>query len=119
MSTRTAGYVTGQSYDDDHCMINLDLQTLSGEELRLRVERSTVGSEVRKMILDRLPVKIGARLVLDHTRKQTSEQGVEEAVTVRLKLHQTLQEQGLAEAEKVILSLTYVPTHLTYVHGAS
>eukprot|EP00434_Breviolum_minutum_P004217 symbB.v1.2.003716.t1/scaffold209.1/size267950/14 len=109
----TAGYATGgQSYDDG--MINLDVQTLTGEveELTLRVERSTLGSEVRKMVLEKLPVKLGAKLVLDHTRKQTSEQGVEEAVTVRLKLHQTLQEQGLAEAEEAILSLTYVPTQL-------
>ena len=35
---------------------------------------------------------------------------MEEAV--RLKLHQTLQEQGLAEAETAILCCTYVPTQL-------
>ena len=62
------------------------------------------------MVLDTLPVRSGAKLVLDHMRHQTSEQGVEEAV--RLKLHQTLQEQGLAEAESAILCCTYVPTQL-------
>ena len=100
-----AGYPVGQSYDNDHGMINLDVRTLTGEEFRLRVERSTLGSEVRTMVLDNLPVRSGAKLVLH----QASEQ-VEEAV--RLKLHQTLQEQGLAEAETAILCCTYVPTQL-------
>ena len=106
----SAGYPVGQSCDEDHGMINLDVRTLSGEEFRLRVERSTRGSEVRNMVLDHLPVRSGAKLVLDHMKQQTSEQGVEE--TVRLKLDQTLQEQGLAEAETVILCCTYVPTQL-------
>ena len=106
----SAGYPVGQSYDNDHGMINLDVRTLAGEEFRLRVERSTRGLEVRKMVLDHLPGRSGAKLVLDHMRHQTSEQGVEE--TVRLKLHQTLQEQGLAEAETAILCCTYVPTQL-------
>ena len=105
-----AGYPVGQSCDNDHGMIDLDVRTLTGEEFRLRVERSTRGAEVRKMILDNLPVRSGAKLVLDHVRHQTSEQGVEE--TVRLKLHQTLQEQGFAEAETAILCCTYVPTQL-------
>ena len=105
-----AAYPVGQSCDNDHGMINLDVRTLTGEEFRLRVERSTRGLEVRKMVLDHLPGRSGAKLVLDHMRHQTSEQGVEE--TVRLKLHQTLQEQGLAEAETAILCCTYVPTQL-------
>ena len=46
---------------------------------------------------------------LDHMKHQTSEQ---EKETVRLKLHQTLQEQGLAKAEAAILCCTYVPTQL-------
>ena len=79
------------------------------KEFRLRVERSTRGSEVRKMVLDHLPGRSGAKLVLDHMRHQTSEQDVEE--TVRLKLYQ-LQEQGLAEEETAILCCTYVPTQL-------
>ena len=106
----SAGYPVGKNYDNDHGMINLDVRTLSGEEFRLRVERSTLGSEVRKMVSDHLPGRSGAKLVLHHMRPQTSEQGVEE--TVRLKLHQTLQEQGLAEAETAILCCTYVPTQL-------
>ncbi len=57
-------------------MINLDVRTLTAEESRLSVERFTLGSEVRKMVL---PVRSGAKLVLDHMRHQTSEQGVEEA----------------------------------------
>ena len=89
MSTATgdAGYPVRQSCDNDHGMIDLDVRTLTGEEFRLRVERSTRGAEVRKMVLDHLPVRRGAKLVLHHMRQQTSEQGVEE--TVRLKLHQT------------------------------
>ena len=106
-----AGYPRwAELHDNDHGMINLDVRTLTGEEFRLRVERSTLGSEVRKMVSDNLPVRSGAKLVLHHTRHQTSEQGVEEAV--RLKLQQTLQEQGLAEAETAILCCTYVPTQL-------
>ena len=103
-----AGYLIGQGCDN-HGMINLDVRTLTGEEFRLRVERSARGSEVRKMVLENVPVRSGAKLVLDHIRQQTSEQ-VEE--TVRLKLHQSLQEQGLAEAETAILCCTYVPTQL-------
>ena len=79
-----AGHPVGQSYDNDHGMINLDVRTLAGEEFRLRAARSTPGSEVRKMILDNLPVRSGAKLVLDHMRHQTSEQGVEEAVRLKL-----------------------------------
>ena len=106
----SAGYPVGQSCDNDQVMIDLDVRTLSGEECRLRVERSTLGSEVRKMVLDNLPVRSGAKLVLDCVKHQTVEQGVEEAV--RLKLHQTLQEQGIAEAGTAILCCTYVPTQL-------
>ena len=112
MST-AAGYArdpVGQNCHNDHGMIDLDVRTLTGEEFRLSVERSTHGSEVLKMVLDHLPGRSGAKPVLDHMRHQTSEQGVEEAV--RLKLHQTLQKQGLAEAETAILSCTYVPTQL-------
>ncbi len=96
-----AGYPIGQSYDNDNGMINIDVRTLTGEEFRLTVHRSTLGSEVRRMVLDNLLVRSGAKLVLDHMTHQASEQ-VEEAV--RLKLHQTLQEQGFAEAETAILA---------------
>ena len=48
------GYPVGQNCDKDHGMINLDVRTLTGEEFRLRVERSTRGAEVRKMVLDHL-----------------------------------------------------------------
>ena len=129
----SAGYPVGQSYDSGHGMINLDVRTLSGEEFRLRVESSTRGSEVRKMVLDILPIRSGGKLVFNLVRHQTSalnsfsffsialppfyhlfmpahQRGVEE--TVRLKLHQTLQEQGLAEEETAILFCTYVPTHV-------
>ena len=106
----SAGHPGGQNCDNDHGMINLDVRTLTGAEFRLRAERSTRGSEVRKMVSDHLPGRSGAKLVLDHMKHQTSEQGVEE--TVRLKLHQTLQEQGFQEAETAILCCTYVPTQL-------
>ena len=112
----SAGYPVGQSCDNDHGMIDLDVRTLTGKDFRLRVERSTHGSEVQKMVLDHLPGRSGAKLVLDHMRQQNSEQGVEEAV--RLKLHQTLQEQGLAEAETAILCCTYCPPSCR-PHGAS
>ena len=67
-----AAYPVGQSCDNDHGMINLDVRTLTGEEFRLRVERSTLGSDVRKMVSDHLPGRSGAKLVLDHMRHQTS-----------------------------------------------
>ena len=38
-----AAYPVGQSYANDHGMINLDVRTLTGKEFRLRVERSTRG----------------------------------------------------------------------------
>ena len=74
----SALYPLGQSWDNDHGMIDLDVRTLTGEEFRLSVERSTRGAEVRKMVLDHLPVRSGAKLVLHHMKHQTSEQGVEE-----------------------------------------
>ena len=73
-------------------MISLDVRSLTGQEFRLGVERSTLGSEVRKIEVDKLSVRSGAKLVLDHTR------------------HQTLQEQGLAEAKTAMLCCTFVPT---------
>ena len=68
----SAGYPVGQSCDNDHGMINLDVRTLAGEEFGLRVERSTRGSEVLKMVLDHLPGRSGAKLVLDHVRHRNS-----------------------------------------------
>lgn len=87
----------------DH--LNLDVQSLTGEEFTLRVEKSMFGWEVRKMVLEKLPFKRGAKLVLH----QIEHQGA--GVAVELKLDETLQQQGIV-AERAILSCTYVPTSL-------
>ena len=110
-----AGYPIGQSYHNDNGMINIDVRTLTGEEFRLRVHRSTLGSEARTMVLDNLPVRSGAKLVLDHMTHQASEQ-VEEAV--RLKLHQTCKNKA-SQRQKQQSCAVHMCQPSCRLHGAS
>ena len=70
-----------------------------GDELNLQASKLLTGSELRRMIRDRLPSKAGARVsVLKETEK--------------LSLKKTLTEQGLAEKQPVSLSYTYEAANL-------
>ena len=87
-------------------MIHLDVRCLNGEGCMLSLSGSTLGSEVRRMVLEQLPSKRGSKLMLHHH-------------AVPLILNQTLQEQGIAGPASV--SCTYLPTDVgaawSYVQG--
>ena len=78
-------------------MINLHVLCLNGEGCKLTLPPSTLGREVRQMVLEQLP-KRGGRLALQNLASP-------------LVLGQTLQEQGI-EGQDVTLSCTYVPTDM-------
>ena len=65
---------------------------LTGEGLTLKVPSSTMASELRRMVLEKLPKK-GAKLVLHHLHS-------------KLQLDQSLQEQGIL-GETATLSCTF------------
>eukprot|EP00435_Cladocopium_sp_Y103_P054606 s77_g17.t2 len=79
-------------------MINLNVLCLNGEGCKLTLPPSTLGREVRQMVLEQLPPKRGGRLALQYRASP-------------LVLGQTLQEQGI-EGQDVTLSCTYVPTDM-------
>ena len=79
-------------------MINLHVLCLNGEGCKLTLPPSTLGREVRQMVLEQLPPKRGGRLALQYLASP-------------LVLGQTLQEQGI-EGQEVALSCTYVPTDM-------
>ena len=79
-------------------MINLQVLCLNGEGCKLTLPPSTLGREVRQMVLEQLPPKRGGRLALQYLASP-------------LVLGQTLQEQGI-EGQDVTLSCTYVPTDM-------
>lgn len=76
--------------------IDLWIQPMNGEELKVTAPKSALGSEVQEMILKKLPPKRGSKLKI-FVNADTLEQNIE------LKLHQTLEEQGLATAEVAFL----------------
>ena len=109
MSTHS-GYPQDSGHGHGNDVIDLDVQRMSGEAIApLRVERSKLGSEVRKMVLKKLTFQPGRKL--DLKIQSISEEDVRGPVT-ELKLHQTLQEQGFAGAKRAILVCTYLATPL-------
>ena len=109
MSTHS-GYPQHSGHGHGNDVIDLDVQRMCGEAIApLRVERSKLGSEVRKMVLKKVTFQPGRKL--DLRIQSISEEDVRGPVT-ELKLHQTLQEQGFAGAKRAILVWTYVATPL-------
>ena len=79
-------------------LIELKVLSFSGEcMLTLNVSDPTLGRELWKMILDKVPSKPGLQLVVSHTS--------------RLVLHQSLQQQGLG-GQRAQVSATYIPVNL-------
>ena len=68
---------------------------LTGEGVTLKVPSSIMAHELRRMVLEKLPTKKGAKLVLHHLHS-------------KLLLGQSLQEQGIL-GETATLSCTYDP----------
>ncbi len=77
--------------------IEIQLLSLTGEGITLKVEKSMLGREVRQMVSTELPGRAGAKMVLHHMRE-------------KLKLAETLEQQGIDKT--ATLSCTYVPTNL-------
>ena len=80
---------------------SLEIQVvgMDGEGFKIQVSQSMTGSEIRKIIRDRLPWKVGARVAVL--------KGFE-----KLALQKTLTEQGLAEGQSASLSYAYEPANL-------
>ena len=76
--------------------IELQVQCLSGEGVRLSVSRSMLGSDLRRLVSKKLSGKPGAKLVVHH-------------VNGKLTLNETLGGQGIV-GKTAMLSCTYIPT---------
>ena len=78
-------------------MMDLHILYLTGEVCTLKLHGSSLGSEVHRMVSEKLLPKKGGKLIL-HGRDG------------KLMLHQTLEEQGIIGG--ATLSGTFVPTDL-------
>ena len=79
-------------------LIELEVLSISGEcMLTLNVAESMLGRELWKIILDKVPSKLGLQLVVSHTS--------------RLVLHESLQQQGLG-CQRAQVWATYIPVNL-------
>ena len=87
--------------------IDLRVLCLNGEGLTLKCLPSTLGREVRQLVVDQLPPKAGAKIILH-------------SVDSELTLNKTLQQQGIM-GEMATLSCTFVPTNVhaawRFIHG--
>ena len=79
-------------------LIELEVIGMSGEcMLTLNVAHSMLGRELWRIILDKVPSKLGLQLVVSHTS--------------RLVLHESLQQQGLVGQQAQVWA-TYMPVNL-------
>ena len=72
---------------------------MGGDEFQVRVPKSITGSELRRIIRDRLPLKAGARVVVMKGSQ-------------KLSLSKTLAQQGLVQGEPNSLSYAYEVANL-------
>ena len=87
-----------EQYSDGCEMIDLHVLCVNGSGCKFTIPSSSLDREVRRMVLERLPPKRGARLALQYLASP-------------LVLSQTFQEQGVA-GQAATLSCTFVPTDL-------
>ena len=96
------GHVDPSSTDkgaaDETDEVELKVLCLTGEGVTLSVRRSMLGSDLRRLVLEKLPRKTGAKLVVHH-------------VNGKLTLDQNLEEQGMV-GKAATLSCTYIPTNV-------
>ena len=78
--------------------VELQVLCLTGEGVTLSVRGSMLGSDLRRLVSEKLPCKQGARLVVHHGNGE-------------LKLDENLAEQGIV-GKSAMLSCTYIPTNL-------
>ena len=98
---------TDEGAADETDEVELQVRCLTGEGITFSVSRSMLGSDLRRLVSEKLPCKPGAKLVVHHVNGQ-------------LKLDENLAEQGIAE-KSAMLSCTYIPTNVytawLYVFG--
>ena len=78
--------------------VELRVLCLTGEGVTLSVRGSMLGSDLRRLVSEKLPCKQGAKLVVHHGNGE-------------LKLDENLAEQGIV-GKSAMLSCTYIPTNL-------
>ena len=98
---------TDEGAADETDEVELQVRCLTGEGVTLSVSPSMLGSDLRRLVSEKLPCKPGAKLVVQH-------------VNGTLKLDENLAGQGIAE-NSAMLSYTYIPTNVytawLYVFG--
>ena len=100
MSSAQYGYVDPSSADkaaaDETDNLELQVLCLTGEGVTLGASRSMLGSDLRRLVSEKLSCKPGAKLVMHH-------------VNGKLTLNENLRDQGIV-GETAVLSCTYIPT---------
>ena len=101
MSGAQYGYVdpsTDKAAADETDEVELELLCLTGEGVKLSINRSMLGSDLRRLVSEKLPWKRGAKLAVHH-------------VNGSLTLDQNLREQGIV-GKSATVSCTYIPTNV-------
>eukprot|EP00435_Cladocopium_sp_Y103_P039421 s2269_g10.t1 len=83
---------------DETDEVELRVLCLTGEGVSSTVSRSMLGYDLRRLVSEKLPCKLGAKLVVHH-------------VNGKLKLNESLGEQGIV-GKSASLSCTYLPTNV-------
>ena len=83
---------------DETDEVELQVLCLTGEGITFSVSRSMLGSDLRRLVSEKLPRKPGAKLAVHHTNRE-------------LTLDENLAEQGIV-GKSATLSCTYIPTNL-------
>ena len=81
---------------DETDEVELQVLCLTGEGVTLSVRHSMLGSDLRRLVSEKLSCKPGAKLVVHH-------------VNGKLTLHENLGDQGI-DGKAAVLSCTYIPT---------
>ena len=79
--------------------LDIEVVGVSGDAFQVRVAKSLIGSELRRIIRDRLPLKAGARVVVMKGSQ-------------KLSLPKTLAQQGLVQEKPTSLSYAYESANL-------
>ena len=89
---------TDKGAADETDEVELQVLCLTGEGITFSVSRSMLGSDLRRLVSEKLPCKPGAKLVVLH-------------VNGHLKLDENLAQQGMV-GKSATLSCTYIPTNV-------
>ena len=102
MSDAQSGYLDPSSTDkgaaDETDEVDLQVLCMTGEGVTLKVSRSMLGSDLRRLVSEKLPRKSGAKIAVQHLNE-------------KLKLDENLGEQGIV-GKSATLSCTYIPINV-------